>query len=464
MEESQNFNNRPVNPRRRKRSKAQIFKETYLPAIIAGLSMILILIFIIGSVTRSIQRKNKEKQERYDASIAASIARQELDNEAAKLSQEASRLAASFDYEGAISTLDSFSGNISDYPELSNIRAQYESALGEMVPWEDPAKVLNLSFQLLIADQSRAFKDGKYGASYNKNFITVEEFSKILQQLYENDYILIRLADANTQLRLPKNKKPLILTQTQVNYYTYMTDSNGDRLPDAGGAGFASKLILDTEGNLTCEMVDASGQTVTGAYDLVPILEAFVENHPDFSYKGARAILAVTGYDGLFGYRTNSAAKDFFGDARYQQEISNATQITQALRNAGYEIACYTYENVAYGSHSVSQISSDLDKWRVEVSPILGVVDTLVYARNSDIAGQNATYSGEKFTILSEFGFTNYLGFCTSGTPWFSQENNHLRQGRLLVSGSNLAYHADWFSGIFDPQTILDPSRGTIPS
>ncbi len=464
MEENQNFNNRPVNPRRRKRSKAQIFKETYLPTIIAGLAMVLILIFIIGSVTRSIQRKNKEKQERYEASIAASIAKQELDSEAATLSDEAAQLAASFDYERAISTIDSFSGNIRDYPELSDKKMQYEAALGEMVLWDDPSKVVNLSFQLLIADPSRSFKDAKYGTSYNKNFITTEEFSNILQQLYENDYILISLTDVSSQLLLPKNKKPLILTQTQVNYYTYMTDSNGDKLPDAGGAGFASKLISDADGNLTCEMVDATGQTVTGAYDLVPILEAFIETHPDFSYKGARAILAVTGYDGLFGYRTSSAAKDFFGDARYQEEISGATQITQALRNAGYEIACYTYENVAYGSYNAAQITSDLDKWRAEASPILGVVDTLVYARNSDIAGRNTTYSGEKFTVLSEFGFANYLGFCTDGTPWFSKEDDFLRQGRLLVSGSNLAHHADWFSDIFDPQTVLDPSRGTIPS
>lgn len=464
MEDSQNLNNRPVNPRRRKRSKIQVFKEVYLPAIVAGLSIILIIIFIIGSVTRSIQRNNKEKQAQYEAFIAASIAKQESDNEAAMLSKEASRLAASFDYEGAISALDSFSGNITDYPKLTDQKKQYLAAQSELVLWDDPSNVLNLSFQLLIADPSRAFKDAKYGTSYNKNFITTEEFTNILQQLYQNNYILVRLSDMHSQLQLPKDKKPLILTQTQVNYYTYMTDSNGDKLPDAGGAGFASKLMLDDNGIYICEMVDVNGQTVTGAYDLVPILEAFITDHPDFSFKGARAVLAVTGYDGLFGYRTNSAAKNFFGEDYYQAEISQATKIVQALRNTGYEIACYTYENVAYGSYNVSQITSDLDKWRAEVSPILGVVNTLVYARNSDIAGRNTAYSGEKFTVLSEFGFTNYLGFCSNGTPWFTKGENHLRQGRLLVSGSNLAHHADWFVGILDSQTILDPARGTIPS
>ena len=372
----------------------------------------------------------------------------------------ARELATVYDYENAVATLYEFSGNISDYPDLALNIAQYEAALNEMVVWEDPSKITNLSFQLLIEDPTRAFKDPKYGSSYNKNFVTTAEFRKILQQLYENDYILIRISDVNNQLKLPKNKKPLILTQTQVNYYTYMTDSNGDKLPDAGGAGFASKLILDEQGNFSCEIVNANGETINGAFDMVPILDSFIETHPDFSYKGARAILAVTGYDGLFGSRTNATAKDFFGNEHWEQEVSEATRITNALRNAGYEIACYTYDNIAYGSRSTAQIRSDLEHWNDEVSPILGVVDTLVYARESDIAKANVAYSGEKFLILKDFGFINYLGFCTAGEPWCSTQDNIFRQGRILVSGKNLTQHAQWFDGIFDPQTILDPSRG----
>lgn len=47
------------------------------------------------------------------------------------------------------------------------------------------------------------------------------------------------------------------------------------------------------------------GTVTTGDYDLVPILEKFCEQHPDFSYKGARAVLAFTGYEGILGYRTS---------------------------------------------------------------------------------------------------------------------------------------------------------------
>ena len=96
-----------------------------------------------------------------------------------------------------------------------------------------------------------------------------------------------------------------MLTQTNVNYNLYLVDSDGDLLADKNGGGFASKLVLDQSGKVTCEMVDSNGQTIYGAYDMIPILDEFVERHPDFSYRGAKAILALTGYNGLFGYRTN---------------------------------------------------------------------------------------------------------------------------------------------------------------
>ena len=134
------------------------------------------------------------------------------------------------------------------------------------------------------------------------------------------------------------------------------------------------------------------------------------------------------------------------------------------MRESGYEIACYSYANIGYGSASLDQINADLDKWATEVSPILGAVDTLVLARNSDISNMSAAYSGEKFSALQSYGFTHYLGFCTDGTTWFTAASDHIRQGRLMVTGSNLAHHADWFTGIFDPSTILDASRGNIPS
>lgn len=466
MEEQFNGQPRPRNPRRKQRSQFQIFKEAYLPVVIAGIALLLILIFIIGSIVRRVQRSNYEAQVSLDASIAQQEEAERLAQQAQSLMDKASGLAAQFDYAGAIAALETFEGNMADYPDMSQKHEEYTSAQDKLIPWDDPNQVLNLSLQQLIADPVRAFADESYGVSYKNNFITTGEFAKILQQLYENGYILVSLEDITSEtgtqtLYLPNGKKPLILTQTNVNYYTYMTDGDGDKLPDKDGDGFASKLKLDDNGNITCELVNSDGSTVTGLYDMVPILESFIETHPDFSYKGARAILAVTGYDGVFGYRTGSAAEESLGTAYRDQEVNDAAQLISNLRELGYKIACYTYGNEPYGEFTAAQVSDELEKWETEVTPVLGDTDIFVFARNSDIGENGIAYSDDKFPLLQSRGYRYFLGFCQDGTPWFSDHGSYIRQGRILVAGANITDHPEWFEGIFDASSVLDTARSS---
>lgn len=450
--------------KRRRKSKLQIFKETLLPLVIAGIAIVFILVFIVGSIVRGVQKNLYEAKLEQEASQAQAALLAEQTKEAENIIAQAKLLCAEYDYYGAAALIEGFSGNMDSFPALKQLYAQSVEGKDSLVKWSDTNNILNLSFQMLIADPQRAFQDQKYSASYNKNFVTTEEFTKILHQLYENNYILISLSDIFKdgqlqELYLPEGKKPLILTQTQVNYNTYMVDGDGDKLADKDGDGFASRLIIDDNGNITCEMVDANGQVQTGAFDLVPILNSFITTHPDFSYKGARAVLALTGYDGLFGYRTNAKAESIFGAEAYANEIDNAKKIADALRAEGYELACYTYDNAAYGQMTGSQIQYDLTMWNNEVTPILGNIDTLVYAKESDISESAAPYEGDKFAVLQDFGFVKYLGFCRDGETWCSEGDDHIRFGRFLVTGANMKNHADWFEDIFDAQTVLDATR-----
>lgn len=466
MDEQFNENPRPVNPRRRKRSRMQIFKEVYLPVIVAGVAVLMILIFIIGSIVRAVQKNKAEKE----ASIAASIALEEeqaqLKAESEALLAQAAHLFSAYNYQDAIDTLNSFSGDVSQHPDINDAIVEYENAIESLVAWDDPSKVTNLSFQMLMADPAQSFAHSTYGSAFNKNYVTTAEFSRILEELYENDYVLVSLDDlygADT-LYLPEGKKPLVLTQTNVNYNIYIVDGDGDKLPDKDGAGFACKLVLDSDGSVTCERIDRNGETVTGDYDLVPILDSFVQAHPDFSYRGAKAVLALTGYNGLFGYRTNAGAEEDFGLDAYNEDVSQAIKIAGALRESGYELACYTYSNVPYGEYSASMVEADLNQWLSECLPILGQVDTMVFAQLSDITNTDV-YSGDKFTVLQNAGFHYYLGFSTDGTPWSVIGENYIRQGRILVSGANMAHNSQWFAGLFDTEYVLDRDlRGTIPS
>ena len=458
----------PQNPRRKPRNKARYFKEVYLPMIIVGVAAVMILVFIIGSITQAVARNKAENDAAIQASKDAASLLQQQDTEAQQILEEAEIMAAGYNYEGAITLIDNFSGDITNYPELTTMRSSCVTAANQLIAWTDPGAIPNLSFQLLMADLPRCLADDEYGGQYNRNFVTIGEFSKILDQLYANGYVLVNL-DSFTEkevaedgtvtfiketIYLPEGKKPIMITETNVNYYRYMVDSDDDGLADAGGAGFASRMVVDENGKVITEMVDTSGNTIRGAYDMVPILDAFIEEHPDFSYHGAKAIIAVTGYDGLFGYRTNNTAS-----ATYASDVDAAASVARALRNSGYQIACYTYSNAKYGDKNATEIQADLRNWTNEVTPILGEVDILVYALNSDL--DDAAYSTSKLDVMIDAGFHYFLGF--GNNPWAAVSTNYVRQDRIQVTGTNMAHYPNNYSKYFDSSTVLDPQRGNVP-
>ena len=259
---------------------------------------------------------------------------------------------------------------------------------------------------------------------------------------------------------LPQGKKPIMLTETMVNYYTYMTDSNKDGVPDSGGAGFASRLVLDANGDIKAEMVDLNGQTVTGDYDLVPILESFIKKHPDFSYRGARATLAVSGYEGVFGYRIQTEVVSSKGQSYYDQEVAGATKIVAALKEKGYRIACYTFSDSDYKQKNAAMIQQDLTLWNAQIAPVLGQVDTIVFAKSSSIGD----YSGSKFDVLFNNGFRIFVK--NADEPYAEVNNTYVAQSRIMVTGNALQWKADKLNKYFDPNLVLDlTSRGgSVPN
>ena len=426
---------KPLVPRRRRRkSKQQIFKEKYLPFIILGVSVVLSLSFILGSVSRGRDRAAaKAKEERIT---------QLLKDEAESLKSRAAAMAAEYDYENAMKTLASYSGGLAGHQELVNLYNGYKTALSELVVWDNLAEIPNLSFRTLMADLQKAAADPDRGSRYKKNYITTDEFSRILNQLYENGYVLVSLYDFavpvtaedgsvgvnRTSIRLPEGKKPIILTQEGVNFYSH-TEKSG---------GFADSLVVGAEGELTCRMGESEG-----AFDFVPVLNAFLAEHPDFSYEGARATIAVSGYEGVFGLPLD------------QSEAIRA--VADKLRSQGYDIACYTYADMEYADYGVAGLNEDQEKWAAEIVPILGETDILVYPTGGDIKGQEA-YTGSKYEALHGLGYRYFVGV-NNGASWGMTTGDYARQQRTLVTGANLSEHPEWYAGLFDAATVLSAER-----
>ena len=460
--------------RRRRPTKMQIFKEAYLPPIIGVVTLVLIVTFVSGAITNTVKLKKLDNAKKEAEALQASQEADRIATEYQGLLLTAQDQATQYDYDAAVATLDSFT---TDDPtvqqEITAKKSEYLNEKAKLQEWKDFSNIPNLSFHVLIQDPVRAFADSELGGQYNRNFVTVEEFSKILEQLYNNGYVLVDFAhfvasnedltgsmnySYNTIL-LPEGKKPVMLTETMVNYFGYMVDANDDGEPDAGGDGFANKLVLDAGGDIKAKYVDASGQTQIGDYDFVPVLETFIAAHPDFSYRGSRAILAVTGSEGVFGYRTNTSYVQKFGQDFYDQEVADAKVLVQALRDKGYTIASYTYSNKDYRQSSVAEIRTDLQNWTSQITPVLGDVDTIVFAKSTDIED----YSGAKFNTLYEAGFRYFVA---NGTEPKTEINiSNVRQSRLMVTGNSIAWHAAQFTSYFDPNVVLDiGTRKEVPN
>ncbi len=462
----------PNNPRRRRRkSKVQIFKEVYLPAIVVCLTAVLVLTFAIGSLTNFIKLKALERdteQSRLDSS--ASAAEQEV-SAAQMAMDQATSLAVTYNFSEAIDVLDAFLNSVEDttaYPEVTALRSEYVSTESQLVTHQDPSLIPNLSFHVLINDMARAKQDVELGGLYNRNFVTTSEFSKILGELYNNGYVLVDFDSFTTNnngtilakdIKLPAGKKPVMLTETMVNYFAYMIDSNKDGEPDSGGDGFASRLVIDGNGDIKAEYTGSDGATLVGDYDFVPILETFLKEHPDFSYKGARAILAVTGEEGIFGYRINTTYQADKGQAYRDEQVAGARQLVQALRSKGYTMACFTYGNKKYGDMNANQITDDLTQWTQQITPVLGEVDVMVYARESDISD----YNGNAFNVMSTSGFRYFVS--NAASPSTEVNTTYVRQKRLMVTGNSLAWKQDMFNGLFDPNSVIDmTTRVSVPN
>lgn len=459
------------NPRRKPLSRERLIKEVYLPPIIAGLTAVLCLFFIFGGVGRVVKNViNDRNQAQTDAENAESE-KTRLQMESERLLREAALLAAGYDYQGALDKLNSFSdaANMDKYSDMIDKRAEYSALKSQLQGWNEPSSIANLSFQILIVDPERAFNDYKYKEQYKNNFITVDEFEKILEQLYEKGYVLVDFDSFVTEttaedgsvtfgtapIYLPSGKTPIMLSQTMVNYMNYMLATDEADTDGGYGDGFASKLVV-RNGEITCEYMDATGNTLYGDYDFVPILNRFIEKHPDFSYKGARAILAVTGDEGLFGYRTMPSVVQSKGQSFYDQEVAGAQEVIAALRNQGYTIASYTYGNKDYNAYSATEIQADMDLWTKEVTPILGQCDTIIFAKGTDIS-TSTNYQGNKFNVLYDKGFRYFIG--ANQVAWAEVNTTYVRQTRVMVTGKDMVNAASTYTRYFDAKSVLNSAR-----
>ena len=368
---------------------------------------------------------------------------------------QAELLAAMYDYDGAIALLEGPAASDSEAAKAMETYQQQKDACVAV----DVTTVPHVFFHSLINDD-RAFKADIVGADRvrqnNAAMTTTHEFDVMMQQMYEAGYVLVSLDDMcikttgsdgvvhiqkNPSLMLPPDKKAFVLSIDDLSYYhTY----------GIGTQGYATRMLVDENGKPKCEYTDENGQTTIGDYDVVPRLDTFIEQHPDFCYRGARGTVAMTGYNGVFGYRTNDYYKNIndehldydqiqwlqeHPDFNWEEDCANAKAVADAMKAEGWTFASHTYGHLNAESNGLQSLQHDNDRWMTVNHPILGDIDKIIFAFGADIGhvGEYTEYN-EKFQYFKSQGFNIFCNV-DGNVGWTEFGDTFMRTGRVALDG-----------------------------
>lgn len=474
----------PVRRRRKRRPKWQRILHKYWPTIrFALLVLILIAVLVLGisAIANGIRLSGTEKPDTTTTAATTTeptLSQDEIQSMADALVKETDFIAAGYDYQKAISMLESFE-YYDSVPSLSAKVSEYQQLDNQLISYAKMDSITHVFFHSLIVDPSRSF-DGEYtDDGYNQYMTTCAEFVAMLEEMYARGYILVTPYDVAYEvtdeygtrfsygdIRIPKGRIPFIMSQDDLNYYGYMIggESGVNETPifaNTKGDGFAHRIVVGEDGYPTCEYMDKDGNVTTGNYDLVPLLEQFIQEHPDFAYHGARAVLGMTGYEGVFGYRTKPSYEAALGSERYQAEVNAAKEVAQCLRDHGWILASHSYGHPAYGNITAEKVETDSDKWENTVQPIIGDTDIILYPHGSDIAGTGKyTFDNAKFAALYEDGY-RYFFNVDSHIYWSQLGDNYFRGGRRNLDGYRMWYNPNMLDDLFDVEKIFDKARPT---
>ena len=393
---------------------------------------------------------------------------------------QAEKCAVQYDYDGAIAVLQN-SAAYDTSTQLQNKVADYRSIKETLSPYPLDS-ITHVFFHTMIHDTAKAFDGDAKEAGYNQVMTTMSEFEKIMTTMYEKGYVMVSLHDmckvnedgtvSRGEIMLPPGKTPFVLSQDDVSYYHYMD-----------GDGFASRLVVDSDGKVKNAYIQDNGTEILGDFDMVPWVDTFVEQHPDFSYHGHKGIIALTGYEGVLGYRTDEVyrtreagrvteyqQKFFnehpdFNEASWQKEVDMATEVAQAMKAEGWEFASHTWGHISPAAFGLEATRQDTERWLANVGPIVGDIDVIIFAFGADIGDWHPyTSDNSLFTYFKSKGFNIFCNV-DSSKNWVQFGDTFMRQGRRNLDGYRMYYNPEMLSDLFDVDAVWDDSRPTpVPS
>ena len=342
--------------------------------------------------------------------------------------------------------------------------------------WGPDQPVEHIFFHPVIAYPQYAFHESALPESQRIGLddwmVTVDEYKKILQNLYDKDYILVAMEDVWSEvtdggsprmvrntLQLPEGKKPLIISFDDVNYYEYMLEG-----------GFTSKLVVGEDGQIWAECTDPYTKEtfLTQDLDATPILDQFVLEHPDFSLNGAKAIFSLTGYQGILGYRTqddrdiaaNDPGRPAFETYR-QGEIEAVKPVIERLKETGWTFGSHTWGHINLGSETrtLQSVQNDTERWLDEVGTLVGPTNILFYPHGARPDGDDWHKTGPMFQYLQSMGFRVFASVGINSFSYVKDDISAVICDRLHPDGTTLRWSRDRYHR---PGRAPRPGRGLV--
>ncbi len=327
-----------------------------------------------------------------------------------------------------------------------------------MTTWWDPVE--HIGVKPLIADPARAFDGDRFQEAADRDLLLTGEFERLLRELYERDYVLVdsrSFADEEGRLRgipCPVGKKPLVLVLE--DFYS--------SLPRAE-SGLAWRLDVNDQGQVEGVLLDEDGQERSDrAFTAIGILEAFLEEHPSFSFNGATGTIALVGQYGLFGYpvadiqdlalRRNAEESELALPGPPISDFSHNRQklaaVVEALEARNWKLSSGTYERLSLPFTPASVIRQDLILMERWVEPYTGKLTSLYCP-----FGDHVEFDQAKLALFAEAGYTLQSGYGT--WAYWDNPQGHVYVTRTYLSGAGLRRPgASNLNRFFDASKVYD--------
>ena len=422
--------------------------------VLAGIAVVLAVLALIKTVGVLDIFGDKATEPTAAASTAPTAPITQPPDEArlrAELLAECRALVDGYFYEEAISALSTMPYKNA---ETDALLQEAQGLKDGLVLYEDE-QLYHIFFHSLIIDNAKAFDGDQRAQGYNEYMTTRYEFERMLPLLLEGGFVLYDIKEmveftdgvaSRKEIRLPPGKKPLVISIDDVCYYDYMETD-----------GFASRLDVDADGNVVTIVKDDDGtERATYDGDVMPILDAFVREHPEFSWRGYKGIVAVTGYQGAYGYRITDL--DQFDAETGKKMQDKVLEISNALRATGWDVACHSYTHNQYwtkGTISEEQFNKYEKRWDEEMAPYLGEVSIFI--------SPNGAYAnlGKNHWAIRRLVESGYVIYCPVGSGMqTSYQGDFMLQDRMNLDGLNLVLYPERVKKFFfDPSLVVDPDR-----